>query len=87
VSTRAVTRIRASLDDRSHASAELTGSVPRKRNLHVLAVMTSALAQCTPWQRETNYDSTWVGSFCGAGVHAATSRAASSAVNRGTMSL
>ncbi len=51
-------------NDRGHASAALTTRrATRKRDLHLLAVMNSALAQCTPWQRETNHDSAWIGSF------------------------
>jgi hypothetical protein len=51
-------------NDRGHASATLpTRRAIRKRGLHLLAVMTSALAQCTPWHRETNHDSTWMGSI------------------------
>ena len=59
---RAATRIRASRERSGPCfrCADDEG-VTRKRDLHVLAVMTSALAQCTPWQRETNQDSTWVG--------------------------
>jgi hypothetical protein len=51
-------------NDRGHASAALTTRwTTRKCDLHLLAVMTSALAQCTPWQREANHDSAWIGSF------------------------
>jgi hypothetical protein len=49
-------------NDRGHASAALpTRWVTRKRGLHLLAVMTSVLAQCTPWHREPDHDSTWMG--------------------------
>lgn len=51
-------------NDRGHASAALTTRrATRKRDLHLLAVMNSALAQCTPWHRETNYDSAGIGSL------------------------
>jgi hypothetical protein len=54
-------------NDRGHASAALTTRrATRKRDLLLLAVMNSDLAQCTPWHRGTNYDSASIGSFCDA---------------------
>src|SRR5215213_5790230 len=54
VQARAATRIRAS---RERSGPALTRQVAQTHDLCVLAVMTSALAQCTPRQRETNRES------------------------------